>query len=265
MKIFKPLLTSLIFLLISTTGQAQFFEKLLNKAEKKIESEAEKRAERRVNNKIDKTFDGAEDTIDGKNKSSKKDINIPNTYDFNWKYTLQMTTKEGDVKINYLLKQDASYFGMIMDLGEKTPTRNSVTIMDMDRNAFITIMDVNGQKMVRTTKIPNLNTQDKNTKEFELIKTDTKVILGYNCQGFKTQMDDGVMHFYVAKNAPVSFNRAFGNTQNMPKGFNEKIRKEFENGIMLEAEFIHDKKKKKNFKTICIALEKNNQTINTIK
>ena len=247
------------------TVNAQFLKKLAKKAEEKIEREAEKRAERRVNNKIDKTFDGAEETIDGKNKNntSNNKINISDNYHFEWKYTLQMTTKKGDVKINYLLKQDATYFGMVMDLGENTPTGNTVTIMDTGRNAFVTIMDVNGQKMVRTTAIPTIKANDKETKEFELIKTDTKVILGYNCQGFKTQMDDGVMRFYIAKNAPVSFNHAFSNTQNMPKGFNEKLHKEFKNGIMLEAEFIHNKKKNNNFKTTCIALERNNQTVNT--
>ncbi len=268
MKTVKPLILVFAFLLISNTTQAQFFKKLAKKAEQRIEQEAERRAEKRVNKKIDKTFDGAENKIDSNNKKpkteeSKEEINLPDTYHFEWKYTLKMEANKSDVKMHYMLKQNATYFGVVLVLDEKDTSKSSITVMDRGRNAYIALMDMQGQKIIRTTELPADNSENniEQADNFNLVKTDTKEILGYNCQGFKTQMDDGVMHIYIAKNAPISFNRAFGNTQNIPEGLNKKLVKELENGIMLEAEFTSNKNKKHNFKTTCIELKKMKYTL----
>ncbi len=61
----------LFFLFNYSKADAQFWKKLIKKAEQKIEREADNRAEKRVNKKIDKTFDTAENTVDGKIKKKK--------------------------------------------------------------------------------------------------------------------------------------------------------------------------------------------------
>lgn len=258
MKTLKQLLFFFVFLLTSSTLQAQFWEKLGKRAEEKIEREAEKRVERQVEKKIDKIFNDAENKLDGINtKTPKKDVKLPDSYAFEWKYTMKMETNNMDVKMHYMLKKEATYFGIVMVLDELDTSKSSITIMDRGRKAIITLINMEGQKFYRAMELPDENTEDEDSEstEFKLIKTDVKEILGYDCQGFKVQMDGGVMHFYIAKNAPVTFNRAFGNGQNMPKGLNKELIKEFENGIMLEVEFISDKSEKNNFKSTCIELK----------
>ncbi len=68
----KIFVTAIILAFAPQMGHAQFFKKLIKKAEDKIEREAENRSERRVNKKIDDGFDKVEGEIDGKNKKDKK-------------------------------------------------------------------------------------------------------------------------------------------------------------------------------------------------
>ena len=269
MRTVKTILIPIAFLFISNTTHGQFWKKMVDKAEKKIKIEAEGRLENRVNKSIDKVFDGAENTIDGnvnlsKSSTTLKNIELPDIYHFDWKYTLIAKSKEGEVKMHYMLKQKATYFGVVLVLDEKNKGRNYITIMDKGRNAYITFMDVGGQKMMRKMNFPEdiyeIGAGQNNDLNF--VKTDTKEILGYRCQGFKAQMNDGVMYMYIAKNLPISFNRALGSSNNLPKGLNQKLQQELENGIMLESEFVSNKNKKDNFKTTCIALKKMEYTLN---
>lgn len=72
MKTIKILLASIFCFAIAEGTQAQFIEKMANKAKKKIEREAEERTERRVNKGIDKAFDKTEKGIDGAVKGDNK-------------------------------------------------------------------------------------------------------------------------------------------------------------------------------------------------
>ncbi len=73
---FTIISTVIMLILFSASSEAQFFEKLINKAEKKVEREIENRTEKRINKAIDKTLDKAEEKIDGKDST---DIKQPNT------------------------------------------------------------------------------------------------------------------------------------------------------------------------------------------
>lgn len=280
MKTLKLLLLTVAFLLISNSTQAQFWKKLTKKAKEKIEREAEKRAERRMNEKIDKTFDIAEETIDGKNKNPKapkQAVNLPESYHFEWEYNLKMESQEikkknkdmGDMKITYLLNSSSSAFGSRFEMGtENEMMKGMITIMDFDSGTNIMLMDMNGQKIIQ--QMPSsLNKNidevidEQESKNYTITKTDTKVILGYSCQGFKITSDDGIVNAYIAKNAPVSFNNSIsGNSKFTPKGFNPKWLKEFENGLMMEMNFKSSKKEKYNMKMTCVSLKKNPFTIN---
>lgn len=283
-KIQKTSLVLLILLFGSIQGtQAQFWKKIkerakqaaeetilrkteqkaMEKTEQVIDSifELPKRKKRRPNRQSGTDTDSLEIAFDESvlddYLEQNEDIDLPDSYTFEWKYSLRMEANKNDVTMHYMINPSANYFGMALVVDDVETTKNSVTIMDRGRNAYIMLTYLGGQKMIRTTTMPSeiLDTEDPQTESFDLVKTDTKEILGYTCQGYKTEMNNGVMHMYIAENAPVSFNRAFGTTQNAPKGLNQKLLKELENGIMLEAEFI-GAHKKDNFKTTCIELKK---------
>ncbi|RYM34005.1 OmpA family protein [Brumimicrobium glaciale] len=70
----KVLLFFGLFFLTPNYSEGQILNNLKKKAEKKVESEAEKRSERRINEKIDEQFNKAEDVLDGKKQTNKKEV-----------------------------------------------------------------------------------------------------------------------------------------------------------------------------------------------
>ncbi len=90
---------------------------------------------------------------------------------------MEAKSDEGVITMYYLVKPNALYYGMTMD-----PTKGRITIMDFEINKIHTLMDRNG-KIARTKPIPETDNDDKVTK------TDTKMILGYDCQGYKIETD----------------------------------------------------------------------------
>lgn len=269
----------ILSMLVSVNGNAQFLDKLKKRAQEKIEREAEKRAQRRIDEKIDKTYDKAEETIDGKtkkankneeeeigdkfNSKSKTNQDLPSGYTFDWKYKLAMETKDGEFTITYFLKPNAAYFGSKFEMDEKNAAGDMFMIMDMKKEVLVMLMDTSGMKMLNTTSMPaDMADEAADVQNYTITKTDTKTILGYSCQGFRVETEEGVIHTYMAKDTPVSFNQVYnGMSKNKPKGFDAKWAKEFENGLMMEMDFVSKKKKKYNMKMRCIALEKEAFTI----
>lgn len=248
------------------TTHAQFFKKLEKQAKEKIKQEAERRAQRRVDRKIDKGFDKTEEQMDnvGKKKKKKKSSKTLITkYSFDWKMSMKMETKKGEIIMHYLLKQDAPYFATIVDIPEQQNAQNMISIMDFKQNTIITLMDIEGNKIKQETDFPE-DYDDTAIQNITIVEIGTKTILGYLCQGYKMDTDDGEVIMYVAINAPISFNKSLSaNPKFKSKGFNPNILKKFKNGLMLEMNFISNKKKKYNMKMTCTSLKKNRHTINT--
>ncbi len=144
---------------VSINSQAQFWKKIMDKAEDKIEREAERRTQRRVNKKIDKVFDKTEEEIDGVGKNDKtppknssgndeemsgmmndilnsnKDVKIENSYTFNVSATLQITD---------LSKKKGKTTEMIQSYGKRTimstlTEPDNIIINDFDNEAAIMI------------------------------------------------------------------------------------------------------------------------------
>src|SRR5690606_29337696 len=108
-KIFVGVLFSLFFV---STSQGQFLKKLQKRVEQRvedavIEKTANKAAEKATQS-MDKMFD-----INpfGGSKEKADPALVADTYDFTWKYSLKMATKEGEIIFDYYLKPDVAYFG----------------------------------------------------------------------------------------------------------------------------------------------------------
>ncbi|MCB0446109.1 MAG: DUF4412 domain-containing protein [Gelidibacter sp.] len=197
-------------------------------------------------------------------KSKKADL--PETYMFDYSYKLKMTSKKGDMVLNYYLKKGADYFGYKMDQMEGEQG-DMIFVMDKKLNVNVMLMNMAGQKMLQTTSM-NMNEivsdASETNKDFTMKKIGTKTIMGYECQGFMSESDEHEITFYIAEKAPVSFNNMWtANAKNMPKGFDSAWMEKFKNGLMMEMIY-KDKKKSKNDMTMtCVELRKTNFSIKT--
>ncbi len=283
-KILLPVL--LILLLIAPHSNAQFMKKLGDKLERKVNQ----RLERKVDRTMDKALDKTEDSIDNSTKKKKEkpsstaeesdapasqnteDLQLETvaasgTYDFDWKYTLQMTSKDGDMKMIYYLKPNAKYFGFKPDTEQTQAmgTGNMFTVMDEGTNKMMMFMDMNGTKMLTAMKMPKnmVEKAAEKQEEFTMTELGTKTIMGYHCQGIRMENDEYVIVSYYTTDAPVSFTSVYGSDpKNMPKGFNPNFLKNADKALMMEMNMTHKKKSKRNMKMTCIELKKEPFSIN---
>jgi hypothetical protein len=185
----------------------------------------------------------------------------------------------GAMEIVYYLNPNSSTFGskfkMSAKNGEEDVLGNMIMILDSDIGAQLMLMDLNDHKVIQIMPSAITNQEDEDTfededtledemQDYEIVKTDTKTILGYHCQGFRFETEEGTINIYVAKDTPVSFNISSGENAKHKhfKGFDTKTLREFKNGLMMEMEFISNKKEKHNMKMTCVALEQEPFSIN---
>lgn len=186
---------------------------------------------------------------------------IPNKYNFNWKYTMQITSEKGkSMNIDYFLEPNANYYGANMN-----QTKNSDMFMIMDSKNKITITAFGKEnkktamasKMIDYSKIDN-----KNQKKLTYKPVTGKTILGYKCKGIQATNDDMIITFYFTNEAKVSFADMFKNQKNnsFPDAFKEFF-KPTDRPLVLEVDY-KDLKKNKSALMKCVALEKQSYTFN---
>jgi hypothetical protein len=280
-------------------AEAQFWKKLEKRVKEGVEEailrKTEEQTTEKTENAIDTIFE-APKKIKRKKKKRKKDkkyknivkndqdkINypqnkdittFPNEYRFDWRYTLKMDSKamhknaKGSMKITYYLSTNYATFASSFDMGGKNEIGKMIMVMNPETGTNLMLMEMNGQKVKQ--KMPSFSGQEVDeiseeqaVKDYTIVKTDSKTILGYACQGFKVTSSDGVVNMYIAQNAPISFNNAMaGGAKFKPKGFNPNWLKEFKNGLMMEMQFISNKKEKYNVKMTCVELVQEPFSIN---
>lgn len=199
------------FLLIPNT-QAQFLKKLKKRVEQKVENtiidKTANKASEKASNSMDKAFD-INPFPDGKEKADS--ASIENSYDFTWKYSLKMTTKQGDMVFDYYLKPGASYFGFT------TATMHDMfTVMDNGNKVTIMFMNSKGNNIGMASQMPDdLDIEDIKDKsgsyKFETLPE--KTINGYLCKGVKATNDEYEMVMYFTNEAEVSFDDIYKNQQ----------------------------------------------------
>ncbi len=250
-----------MLLCYSINVEAQFFKKLKKRAEEAAKEvvlrKAEDKAALETEKGMDKLFN-----FDFSKKSMDPSV-LPESYDFEWKYKLQMKSKskQGEMDIIYNLKPGANYFGFKPEFKEKRMTKDIVMVMDEGLRIMTIFTNSNDIKTGYIISTPVESVEDV-TEEEDLIKEmnykelDTKTILGYECQGFQIENKEIKMIMYVTFDAPVSFNQIYGgaNKKALPKGFDPKWLKGADNSLMMEMTFINKKKKKFNTTMTCVEL-----------
>lgn len=229
MKTLKILLFYFIFLGLSHTVEAQFLKKMISS----------------LGNQIDPS-------------------ELPSSYTFDYRYTLKMVHKKGDIKISYYLKKGADYFGSLTELDNVKAMEGMLMVHDNSLNAMTIFMERAGRKTAQVVANPDeMRTEENDMSDFTMKKLPSKEILGHTCEGYEMENDDFKITSYVLTDSPVSFkaDEAMQNQQNMPKGFDPEWLKKAENSLMMEMHFTHKKKKKFSGSMVCVALEKESKTI----
>jgi len=265
----KNIITILVFLFIGMGAQAQFWKKIKDRAKDAAEETVLNKTAEKAAEKTDKTLDKIFDMDFG--KSSKVDPAIlQKSYEYNWKYTLQMQHKKGNMNINYHLREGGTDFGSTFEMDQSTEVMNGM-FMVMDESAGVTaiLMERNGKKFGQvmsslTDKVSEIAEQENTMSDAEFKEIGTKEILGYECQGFQMENEDVIMTMYVAFDTPVSFNQlaAGQNAKRLPKGIDPKwMDKIGDNSLMMEMDVVNKKKPKQSTTMTCVALEENPMSI----
>lgn len=200
------------------------------------------------------SFASAQDISDFMSPKGKVDAaKVPASYDFSWKYTMDI--KSGTSKnmiADYLLAPGAAYFGMSLPQG-------MLMIMDTKNQLAVTAFSQGGKKMASASKLPDYTEMSgkKDLGKFTYKTLPAKTILGYKCKGVEATNADYVMIFYYTNDAPVSFADMFKSAQSMkvPDPFSSYF-KPGEKPLMLSVD-ITEKAKNRTTSMTCIALEKN--------
>lgn len=192
---------------------------------------------------------------------------LPDSYDFDWRYDLLMTDHKGEeMPISYFLKDGSDYLGMrYKDNKEKYDMQS---VMDFGRKVMAIFMHEDDRKTVMVTKMDIERVIEQANEagyvddmQGKITSLPDKVILGYTCKGYQVEDEDGTTKMYVATDAPVGFFDMFSGSKLLPKNMNKDWMKHMATGLFMEMEYLPKKKKKQKMKLVCTALEKENKTI----
>ncbi|WP_417290151.1 DUF4412 domain-containing protein [Corallibacter sp.] len=258
------IITALLFICSINISQAQFLERLADKATKAAERTVERKVEQKSQKETEKAFDS---TFNKKRKSkkSKKQVSKSNkspndVYAFTHKYVMQMESDSYNTTLTYYLAKNENYFGSTIQ-----SVSTMVNVMDLDKETLFMFSEAGGTKMLMATSlnINDLADENDDTNNTKIEKTGkTKQILGYSCQEYLITSDDVKANVWVTQNAGVSFPNGFyqvGNKQNTNQQWMSDV-----NGLVLEMHITDTSKRKpETMKMRCVSLEKEQFKINS--
>lgn len=256
----------LMSMLFTNDAEAQFLKKLKKKVEDQVEQTVINKTAEKASEKASKSMDKVLDPNFGGGKQGKKVKieNLPANFSFEYKYQLMLSTSQGDMKMDYLLKPGASYLGVSMDVGPKM-----FMIIDGKQNLSYMFIDSNDNKICTATSLDITEDLDDELNDFDNYTITTlpnKTFLGYDCPGMQMENDDYVFIMYYTNEAPVSFKDVF---KTDPDRIPVALRSHFKdnpNSLMMYMD-MKDKKNKGKKNTSgtmeCTSLEKSDFDLST--
>lgn len=181
---------------------------------------------------------------------------IPATYEFSWKYSMEINGKEGKTMVaDYFLQPKAGYFAFNM-----ASKRDMLMIMDTKQKLMISSFGSGASKMARASQIPDYSKMTKKqttASKFKYKPLPNKTIMGYNCKGVEATNNEYVMVFYYTNEAKISFGDLFKSQQDQgASSAFEGYLKPGENALMMSMEAKNLKDKSKSTSMKCVGLQK---------
>ncbi|WP_027125888.1 DUF4412 domain-containing protein [Gelidibacter mesophilus] len=255
----RILLVGFFSLCFIPTSQSQFLKRLQKRVEQKVENavieKTANKAAEKASQSMDKMFDinpfGA-----GKEKADPS--LVASSYDFTWKYSLKMSTAEGEIVFDYYLKPDAPYFGFTSAM-----MANMFTVMDNEHNIMAMFMGSDGNNIGMVNKMPDLDIDEVNqeTEKFTFETLPNKTINGYDCKGVKAVNDGYEMIMYFTTDAEVSFDDIYKNSKTkIPDALKDYFNPD-DKVLMIHMDMKNLKNKKENATMECIGLEEVKKSI----
>lgn len=185
------------------------------------------------------------------------DVEVRDRYDFNAYSDVEVITtdKKGRterMEFRYLFPEEEAYVGMeFTSMGEGEEMPPSFSIFDMEEKQMVTLIESGGQKMgVAISLDPEtLNASDWeeqeewDEEELQFRKTGrTKKILGYTCEEYVMEQEEGKSTFWVTDETDLHIGMAMGamsagSQQGQQQQAQYDLPEDFPQGAMLEMTF----------------------------
>lgn len=186
---------------------------------------------------------------------------LPDSYKFDYRYALKMTTTEGVIDLDYFLSKTEPYMGAKMNMGMEMS-------MVFDEGNKVMFTYVNGMAIATELDLPSeVDDAEMNSYEDYTFRTlPNREFLGYDCIGREMENEEYKFTIYIAPDMEAGFGSMFKTEHaNLPPAM-QKFAGEYENGLMMfmEMEDKKNKKKKNTSATMeCVAFEPSDLVIST--
>lgn len=190
-------------------------------------------------------------------------VDVQESYDFGAYSDVEitMTDKKGKVEtmsMRYLFSKEATYVGMeFKEMSSTEEMPPSFTIFDWENYQMITLIETSGQKMGVAMNLnpeeiaaASMEEMEEDDEEIKFYKTGrTKKILGYTCEEYKMESEDGEGSFWMTDETDLHIGLAMGamsmgNTSNGKSKSQYDLPANYPEGAMLEMEYVDDKGEK---------------------
>lgn len=203
----KMWVVGILMLLVSFNSmQAQILKNALDKFSKKNQT---------AQNNADAQNVNMESAILGYGKNKVDPSVVPNSYDFSWKYIMEITANESKpMNAEYYLEPNKLYVAMNISQGKG---QNMLMIMDSGNNITVTCFGDGKEKMATASKMPDykdLAKKESEKSKYTIKTLPNKTFLGYNCKGVQMTNDQYDIICYYTSEAKVSFGDMFKNQKN---------------------------------------------------
>lgn len=234
-----PLMVFVCLGLFNTGLQAQrgilrdLRDRTINKAvDKVVDRTSEKLAEQMANAIMSILMPNLEQMMEGSGNTFDPAL-LPDRYTFDYLYQMKVTSKEGEMVIDYYLSKDnPNHVGVEFDSGTEM-----FMVIDGELQATVTYMTI-GDKL-HATAMENMVPEDEEEnnldrlEDFTITEVPSKEFLGYNCLG--RRMEDASYEFlmYIAPNMEAHMGSLFAPTNQEMSPALEAYGQQFANGLMM--------------------------------
>ena len=261
------LITGLAILFSASTAYGQFFNELKRQTKERaemvmIQKSADKAGDATAN-AMDKILNP---NFEGFMKGGGKKVDraeLPDSYEFSYKYSLKMTTQEGNIIFDYYLNPASGYMGVKMDMGA-----DMFIVMDQERQVNINYINSGGNSIATASSAINLNEDNMDSyqdlQDYVITDLPNKEFLGYDCIGKQMENEEWKFIMYIAPDMEVSFQDVFKQDNSKLPPAMQIYAEQFENSLMMYMDMVDKKgKKKKNISGTmeCVGIEQVNFSI----